>query len=100
MADVVRAVAEEAGATPAQVAIAWTLLNPAVVSPIIGARTLAQAEDNLGALAVRLSDDQRARLDAASRPAPSFPSRFMARPMVRQLVSGGAEIERREPLAA
>ncbi len=37
VAEVVRAVAQEAGVTPSQVAIAWTLLNPAVVSPILGA---------------------------------------------------------------
>ncbi len=81
-------------------AIAWTLLNPAVVSLILGARTLAQAEDNLGALAVRLSDDQRARLDAASQPAPSVSNRLMDRPRVRQLISGSAVVERREPQAA
>src|SRR5262245_41570421 len=41
IADVVKEVATEAGATPSQVAIAWTLRNPAVTSPIVGARTLA-----------------------------------------------------------
>jgi aryl-alcohol dehydrogenase-like predicted oxidoreductase len=42
-------VAQEIGKTPSQVALVWTMLNPAVTAPIIGARTLAQLEDNLGA---------------------------------------------------
>ena len=92
IADIVGEIAGECGATPSQVGLAWTLTNPAVVSPIIGARTLAQAEDNIGALTVRLSPDQRSRLDAASAPAPTFPDRFMARPMVQQLMFGATAV--------
>lgn len=88
-------VSDETGASRAQVALAWTLRHPAIVSPIIGARTLAQAEDNLGALEVTLTDDQLARLDRASAPAPIFPARFTTRPMVRQLITGGASIRLR-----
>jgi aryl-alcohol dehydrogenase-like predicted oxidoreductase len=95
IADVVRAVAEEIGRPASQVALAWTLANPAVTAPIIGARTLAQAEDNLAALSLTLSDDQRKRLDDASRPAPIFPARFTDRPMVQQLIFGGSNVERR-----
>ena len=94
LAEVVREVAAECGATPAQVALAWTLLGPAVAAPIIGARTRAQAEENLGALSVALSPDQRARLDAASAPAPIFPAAFLDRPMVQQLIFGGARVAR------
>ena len=94
VADIVAEIANEGGATPSQVALAWTLTNPAVVAPIIGARTLAQAEDNLGALAVKLTPDQRNRLDAASAPAPTFPDRFMSRPMVQQLMFGGTNVAR------
>lgn len=95
IAEVVRAVAEEIGVKPSQVAIAWTLANPAVVSPILGARTVVQAEDNLGALDVVLSREQLARLDQASAPQPMFPSRFVGRPMVQQLIFGGASVARR-----
>jgi aryl-alcohol dehydrogenase-like predicted oxidoreductase len=95
IAEEVKAVARETGASAAQVALAWTLLNPAVTAPVIGARTLAQAEDNLGALDVRLDAEHVARLDAASRPAPIFPQRFTERPLVRQLVFGGAAVARR-----
>ena len=93
IADVVRSVAEECGATSSQVALAWTLANPVVVSPIIGARTVAQAEDNLGALQVTLTCEQLTRLDEASTPAPIFPGVFMARPMVQGLIFGGVSID-------
>ncbi|MHC9418897.1 aldo/keto reductase [Sphingomonas citri] len=88
IAEVVGAVAAETGASRSQVALAWTLRHPAVTAPVMGARTLAQAEDNLGALTVVLDDDQLARLDAASRPAPIFPERFIGRPMAQQLIFG------------
>jgi len=49
-----------------QVALAWLLANPLVVCPIIGPRTLTQLEDNLGGASMRLSDDEKARLDEVS----------------------------------
>jgi aryl-alcohol dehydrogenase-like predicted oxidoreductase len=55
------------------------LVKPAVKAPVICARTFAQAQDNLGALDVRLDAGHVARLDAANRPAPIFPERFVAR---------------------
>lgn len=92
IADVVKEVAAETGYRPSQVALAWTLFNPAVTAPIIGARTLAQLEENLGALDVRLSDAQRARLEEASAVELGFPHDFLARPMVRNVVFGGVRI--------
>ena len=96
IAAVVGEVAAELGVSRSQVALAWTLHNPAVVSPVMGARTLAQAEDNIGALAVVLGQDHLQRLEDASAPAPIFPARFMSRPMARQLVTGGAHIRGRQ----
>jgi aryl-alcohol dehydrogenase-like predicted oxidoreductase len=92
IAAVVGQVAEETGATRSQVAIAWTLTNPAVVSPLVGARTVAQAEDNFGALSVVLTDDQVARLNQVSGHAPIFPERFIGRPMAQQLIFGTSAI--------
>ena len=63
--DVVRTVAEEVGATPAQVAIAWQLEHPQVTAPIVGARTVEQLEENLRAATVDLSADQFDRLSDA-----------------------------------
>ena len=68
--DVVRAVAAERGASPAQVALAWLLGKPAVTAPIVGATRLGHLEDAVGAVEVTLSDDEVARLEAPYRPHP------------------------------
>ncbi len=64
--DALLAVAEGCGKTPAQVALNWVLNRPGVTAPIIGARTMAHLEDNLGAIGWALSTEQLARLDQAS----------------------------------
>jgi aryl-alcohol dehydrogenase-like predicted oxidoreductase len=89
IADVVGDVADETGHSRAQVALAWTLLEPAVTSTILGARTLEQLEDNLGALDVTLTPDQRARLDEASAIELGFPHRLLRSVMPRGLIFGG-----------
>lgn len=72
-------VAEGRGKTPAQVALNWLLLQPGVTAPIIGARTLAQLDDNLGSVGWALSAAEQERLNAASDiPLPS-PYNFIAR---------------------
>lgn len=95
IADVVKSVAAETGTTPSQVAIAWTLLNPAVTAPIIGARTMAHLEDNLGALDVVLSDEQLARLEQASAVELGFPHEFLTRPLTRSVMFGETAIPQR-----
>jgi len=77
IAEVVIEVGQELNRPPAQVALAWTLLNPAVVSPIIGARTYAQFEDNLAALEITLSDDQIKRLNDVSQVEKCFPHNML-----------------------
>ena len=61
---VLREVADEIGATPNQVVLAWLLGGPVPVVPIVGAGSLAQLEEILGAAELDLDDDVRARLDA------------------------------------
>ncbi|MEV6108872.1 aldo/keto reductase [Streptomyces sp. NPDC051940] len=69
--DTLVAVAAEAGRTPAQAALRWMLRKPGVTAPIIGAKTVEQLTDNLGAVGWDLTDDQQRRLDEASaRPLP------------------------------
>lgn len=80
IADVVVAVADELERTPAQVALAWTLLNPAVTSPIIGARHLGQLEDNLQALQIRFDSEQIERLNQVSAIEPCFPHTMIDTP--------------------
>lgn len=64
--DVLHAVARETGKTPAQVALSWVLHQPGVTAPIMGVRTLAHLEDNLGAIGWRLADAHRQALDTIS----------------------------------
>ena len=63
--EVLREVAREAGATANQVALAWLLGGPTPVIPIVGAHTVAQLDESLGALDLVLDDELRARLDEA-----------------------------------
>ena len=71
--DVLREVAGEAGASPAQVALAWLLGRPAIATLVVGGRTEEQLRDTMGACEVTLTDDQRARLDDVSRPPLIYP---------------------------
>jgi hypothetical protein len=70
--------AKALGTTVARVALAWVQSRPAVAATIIGARTLAQLDDNLAALDVRLEAAQVAKLDQLSKPTLSFPADFIA----------------------
>lgn len=88
-------VAGEIGCTTAQAALAWTLLNPAVTSSIIGARTYEQFEDNLGALEVTFSDEQIAHLDAISRVGMGFPHNMIAYDVNMGMMFGEVNVERR-----
>jgi aryl-alcohol dehydrogenase-like predicted oxidoreductase len=66
VATTLQSVADDAGATPSQVAIAWARSRSPAIHPIIGARRRDQLLDNLGATDVDLRDDAAARLDAAA----------------------------------
>jgi aryl-alcohol dehydrogenase-like predicted oxidoreductase len=95
IADVVREVAAELGCTPAQVGLAWTLRNPGVTAPVIGARTPEQLEDNLGALEVDLTADQLARLDKISAIDLGYPHDLLASDHIRTVTTGDLKIETR-----
>jgi aryl-alcohol dehydrogenase-like predicted oxidoreductase len=74
----VREVADELGVTASQVAIAWTRARSRAVHPIIGARTVEQLEDNLGAIEVDLPEETVERLAAAVEFDVGFPTDFIA----------------------
>jgi aryl-alcohol dehydrogenase-like predicted oxidoreductase len=84
------AVAEEAGCSPAQVALAWVRQHAdlGTIIPIVGARTEAQLEENLASLDVELSGQQLARLNEASAISLGFPHSFLASENVRSLIFG------------
>jgi aryl-alcohol dehydrogenase-like predicted oxidoreductase len=91
IADAVVAIAREMNRSPSQVALAWTLLNPAVTSPIIGAKTFAQFQENLGALEINFTPDQVQRLEKVSAFEKGFPyDMFMSELAVNML--GGAKV--------
>lgn len=71
--DALDAVAAETGKTVPQVALNWLLTRPTVCNIVIGARNEEQLKQNLGAVGWSLSQDQIARLDAASREHPIYP---------------------------
>ncbi len=77
--DVVRIVAGELNATVPQIALAWLLHQPAVTSVIIGAKSVEQLQDNIGAVQIRLDADQLKRLDDASRLPAEYPQWMIAR---------------------
>ena len=87
-------IAKEVGRTSPQIAIAWTLQSPAVASPVLGARTPAQLEDNLAALDVELSADHLARLDAVSAVPSVFPLDMLKGPAAPRMF-GNVKVEER-----
>jgi aryl-alcohol dehydrogenase-like predicted oxidoreductase len=84
----VMAVAEEVGATPSQVAIAWVRAQPWLTIPIVGARSESQLLDNLGALELELPEEVVERLSAASGFDVGFPRSFLESEHVRGLIFG------------
>ncbi|MFJ4980413.1 aldo/keto reductase [Streptomyces coeruleorubidus] len=93
--DVVKEVADELGRTPAQVGLAWTLQNPGVTAPVIGARTAEQLRENLGALEVDLTPSQMARLDEVSAIDFGFPHAMLASDHIRIQTRGNLKIQAR-----
>ncbi|MGP4019328.1 aldo/keto reductase [Saccharopolyspora sp. 5N708] len=77
-AHAVRAVADELGVRPAQVAIAWTRSKSQAVLPIVGVSSVEQLAENLGAVELALPDDAIAKLEAAAEFQLGFPGDFIA----------------------
>jgi len=69
------AFAKERGFEPAALGVAWVASHPAVTSPIIGARNLAQLEGSLKALEIEMTPALRAEISALSPEPPSATDR-------------------------
>ena len=87
IARVVVRIAEELGVSPAQLSLAW--LRHKGVIPIIGARTLKQLQDNMGALEVNIPTVQLQQLDEASAIELGFPHDFVLRAGAQKMIYGG-----------
>ena len=71
--DALDEIAKETDRTVSQVALNWLLQRPTVCNVVVGARNEDQLRQNLGAVGWNLTNDQVARLDAASRRHPTYP---------------------------
>jgi aryl-alcohol dehydrogenase-like predicted oxidoreductase len=78
VATTVQSVANDLGATPSQVAIAWTRTRSHHIHPIIGARRLDQLLDNLGAVQIDLPGDAAAQLEVPTEIDLGFPTTFIS----------------------
>ena len=77
--EAMREVGDAHGVTVARVALAWLLAKPAVMSIIIGAKTLEQLDDNLAAVDLTLTPEEMARLDEVSELPSEYPGWMFAR---------------------
>jgi aryl-alcohol dehydrogenase-like predicted oxidoreductase len=77
--DAMAPIAEAHGVSVAQIALAWLLQRAGVMSVIIGAKTIAQLDDNLAAVKVTLATDEVAALDQASALTPEYPGWMLER---------------------
>ncbi|MCX4662336.1 aldo/keto reductase [Streptomyces uncialis] len=68
IADEVEAIARDAGATPAQTALAWLLAQGDTIAPIPGTKRVSRLEENVAADALTLTPEQLTRLAALSAP--------------------------------
>jgi aryl-alcohol dehydrogenase-like predicted oxidoreductase len=89
--DVLRSVADEVGASPAHVALAWVIGRPGVSSVLIGASRAEQVSANIASLDVELTASQRRRLDEASAPEAIYPS-VLFTSAVQRFVFGGHNV--------
>ena len=76
--------------TVPQLAIRWTMDRAGVASTIIGARTMQQLDDNLGAMDVHLTVEETSALDALTQPELPFPCEFLD--FVRTGIQNGTTI--------
>ncbi len=81
MISLLETLAAEKEVTMAQVAMAWVIRQPGVTSPIVGPRTMAHFDDNLGALAVNFTEEDHARIDAVCAPEEAIVSYYNGRSM-------------------
>jgi aryl-alcohol dehydrogenase-like predicted oxidoreductase len=75
--DEVLSIANELDKTPAQVALNWLIHKKGITSPIFGARTLEQFDENMRAVGWKLSNDHWNRLDTVSALEDDYPYRFI-----------------------
>ena len=84
LADAVRAIATEIGATPSQIALAWVLAQGEDMLPIPGTKRVDRLEENAAAADLRLSADQLRRIEAAAPKGAAVGDRYSDMSMVNR----------------
>ncbi len=92
LVDALRRVADEAGQSPARVALSWVMGRPGITSTLMGVSRAEQVLDNAAALDVALSPEHRARLDAASASDSRLLSGLSTPALVQAVVFGGSSV--------
>jgi aryl-alcohol dehydrogenase-like predicted oxidoreductase len=77
--------AQTRGVSVARIAIAWLLHQRVVMSVIVGAKTIAQLDDNLAASGLALTPEELAELETLGALAPEYPQWMIARQLVDRL---------------
>ena len=90
--DAVKTVAQEAGQSPARIALAWVMGRPGVASTLMGVSRVEQVADNIAALDVVLSAEHRAALDAVSAPPQKMLYSLFTPNMRQHAVFGGSAV--------
>ncbi|MDC0337926.1 aldo/keto reductase [Flavobacteriales bacterium] len=85
----IKALSKEIGHTPSQIAIRWAMQMVKKSSPIFGARSLKQCEENLKALDFSLSNDQMNKLNSISKIGPNNPNDFLNLPRLEEILYAG-----------
>ena len=83
LVDLLRKIGDRRGATPAQVALAWLLAQKPWIVPLFGTRSVERFHENVGALSVRLSEDDIKDLNASRTTVPVHGARYPTEQMRR-----------------
>jgi aryl-alcohol dehydrogenase-like predicted oxidoreductase len=78
LVEALRQIGKEKGASPTQLALAWVRSRGADILPVMGARRREQLTEAIGALALKLTADDIAKIDAAVSPALTAGTRYDA----------------------
>ena len=92
LVDALKAIANEAGQTPASIAYSWVNSRPGVTSSLLGVSRVEQLKNNVAALDIVLTPDQRAKLDASSAMEPSMMHSLFSTQVRQHAVFGGSSV--------
>ncbi len=90
----VKAIAEELGCTPAEVATAWILGRPGIAGALVGVTKMEQLEGSARALALVLPEEARSRLDEVSALDVVFPYGHFRPSFQKTMIDGGNSVQR------